>query len=199
MITEERFVEIVRYNKEQSGVEFKCAGSMDDKPFVATVVRAILGMSNRSGGGLVIVGIGDDHINIWPTGIPADQLQTWRFDRLADIVAVYADPTARFEMQVLDYDSKRFVILEVAEFDDVPVLCRRSYGDTLHEGTLYVRSRRKPETVSVRSVQDLRDVIELALKNHLARYLRLSSAAGITLASKPTDDDLFAQQIKEFD
>lgn len=199
MITEERFVEIIRYNGEQPGVEFKCAGSIADKPFVARVVRAVLGMSNRGNGGHVIVGVDDDHNIISPTGVSPDQLTMWSFDRLSDIVAVYADPMARFQLQKLTHDNKVFVVLDVAEFDDVPVLCRRDYGDILKEGALYVRSRRKPETVAVRSVQDLRDVLFLALKKQLAKFYSLTTAAGLSPVATPSDDDLFEAQTAELD
>jgi len=199
LITEERFVEIIKYNGEQPGVEFKCAGSMADKPFVARVVRAMLGMSNRADGGLVIVGIDDDRNSIEPAGVPPDYMATWTFDALSDIVAVYADPMVRFQLQKLTHDNRGFVILEVAKFDDVPVLCRKDYGDILKEGALYVRSRRKPETVIVRSVQDLRDVLDLAVKNQLARFYSLTSAAGLSPVATLSDDELFDAQISELD
>jgi predicted HTH transcriptional regulator len=199
VITEERFVEIINYNGEQPGVEFKCAGSMADKSFAIKVVRAVLGMSNRADGGLVIIGIDDDHSNVLASGIPADQLATWTLDGFSDIVAVYADPMARIQLQKLTHEQETFVILEVAEFDDVPVLCRRAYGDILKEGALYVRSRRKPETVVISSVQDMRDILHLAVKKQLARFYSLASAAGLSPTATPKDDDLFEAQIAGLD
>jgi predicted HTH transcriptional regulator len=198
VITEERFVEIINYNGEQPGVEFKCAGSLTDKAFAVKVVRALLGMSNHVDGGLVIIGVDDDHANISATGVPEEQLVTWTFDRLSDLVASYADPMARFQLQRLTYDSKAFVILEVAEFDDVPVLCRRGYNDILKQGALYVRPRRKPETVIVGSVQDMRDLLDLAVKKQLAKFYRLSSGAGLSARSGPTDNELFEAESEEF-
>ncbi len=39
----------------------------------------------------------------------------------------YADPAVTFELDVQQHNSKRFVVLRVREFSEIPVLCKKSY------------------------------------------------------------------------
>ena len=160
-MTDQEFAELFALGHETRGVEFKAPGPLSDPQLAAQVVRAVLGMSNRRDGGSVIIGVQDIGGVLNPVGLIADHLTTWRYDDLSDRFAAYADPSVSFERQVKEYNGKQFVILEVDEFADIPVLCKRDYQRVLRSGACYVRSRRKPETSEIPTQEDMRDPLDL--------------------------------------
>ena len=99
-MTDVEFAEIVALGHERTGVEFKASGPLNARKspgiFVAQVVRAILGMANRRDGGSVVIGVEDNDGSLNPVGVAPNELATWKYDRLADQVANYADPDINF-------------------------------------------------------------------------------------------------------
>jgi predicted HTH transcriptional regulator len=197
MITEEHLAELIAYGREQNSVEFKGPGPRTDRQLQAKVIRAMLGMANRRDGGLVIVGIAEDSESIHPVGLSGDDLRTWKYDYIADAVAVYADPPISFEAGIVLYEEKKFLVIRVNEFDDIPVLCKRDYEKVLAEGALYIRSNRKPETTIVRSYADMRELLDLATEKRLRKFLATARAVGINIieAARPSDEELFERQL----
>ena len=146
-MTDEEFAAYLALRHELRGVEFKSSGSRDEKPFLAKVVRAMLGIANCRGGGFVILGVADTGSRLEPVGMTRGDLVTWeKYDHVADAVSAYADPNLDFGLEIRNHEGKRYVVLHVREFENVPVLCKKDYQGVLREGACYVRTRRKPET-----------------------------------------------------
>ncbi len=173
---------------EQFGVEFKGPGRCEGR-LRAQVVRAVLGFANRRDGGAVVIGVDAAPGRLDAPGVDEADLPTWESDLLQDAVAAYADPAVSITVTVEPLDGNRFVVIRVAEFDDVPVLCRRSYGDVLGEGALYLRGRRKPETTVVRTHADMRDLLELAIEKRLRAYVATAERARVDLTTEVADRD----------
>ena len=192
---------VLAFGREQSGIEFKGPGRRTDRHFLARVVRAVLGMANRRDGGYVILGVADSGGELLPEGLGAEDLQTWTYDHVADSFATYADPSVQFTVTTPSIDSKTFVAIHVAEFGEVPVLCKKDYNRdaiaVLREGALYVRSRRKPETLEVSTYSDMRDLVELATDKSLRRFMERAQSAGL-LPSQNNSREQFAQQAATF-
>ena len=156
-------------------------------------------MSNHRDGGRVIVGVKDEDGKLTPLGLSKDDLATWKRDDLADKVAVYAEPSPSFEVEEALYEENRYIVIEVSEFIDIPVICKKSYGDVLDEGACYVRPRRKPETTRIRTQEDMRDLLDLATEKKLRQHLSLSERVGIPVTSSITDQNLFDEQLADFE
>ena len=122
----------------------------------------MLGMANRRDGGRVIIGVQDIGSVLNPIGLDEAQLATWNYDHVSDRVAVYADPGVVFDLEIKEYNGRSYVVIQVEEFGDVPVLCKRAYDDVLRDGACYVRPRRKPETTEIPTYADMRDLLDLA-------------------------------------
>ncbi|MYA62205.1 MAG: ATP-binding protein [Dehalococcoidia bacterium] len=198
-MTEEDFSRIMGLGHELSGVEFKSPGPMSNRRLVAQVIRAILGMCNRRDGGTVIIGVEDAQGVLNPVGLTEPDLSEWSYDALADQIARYADPSASFAVDVREYDGNSYVVIEVEEFSDIPVLCKRSYGDVLQDGACYVRPRRKPETSSIPTQADMRDLLDLAIEKGVTRFLERARRVGLfyipTAESQVTDWERFDEQL----
>ncbi len=198
-MTDEDFIQIMGLGHELSGVEFKGPGPMSNHRLVAQVIRAILGMCNRRDGGTVIIGVEDNQGVLNPVGLAEDDLAGWNYDHLADRVARYADPSASFAMEVKEYDGDLYIVLEVEEFSDIPVLCKRSYDNVLQDGACYVRPRRKPETSSIPTQADMRDLLDLAIEKGVTRFLERARRVGLfsipTAEPQVTDRERFDEQL----
>jgi predicted HTH transcriptional regulator len=191
-MTDNDLAEMIALGHESRRVEFKGPGRRDDGHTMAVVARAVLAMANVRGGGSVIIGVAERaDKTLDPLGVSPEVEATWLdFDALCDQIARFAEPSVTFEVAVSTFKSKRFVVIEVQEFADVPIICRQSHSsaadpargrpgpvEVLRAGALYVRGRRKPESVAVRNSEDMREVIELAIEKGIARYERLSRIA----------------------
>ena len=208
-MTDLEFAEIMSLGHELTGVEFKASGPLNARKspgiFVAQVVKAMLGMANRRDGGTIVVGVEDKSGTLNPVGVNDGDLKTWVYDRLADQIANYADPSMSFDIEIQEYDGNQYVVVLVHEFDDVPVLCKRSYSQqgqqVLRDGACYVRARRKPETTEIPTQADMRDLLDLAIDKGVRRYLERAQRLGIiTLPGEPLQpqsEELFNQQIGE--
>jgi predicted HTH transcriptional regulator len=203
-MTPDELRDAIALGREQSSVEFKGPG-LREKPFFAKVVRAVLGMSNHRDGGSVVLGVEEDKSagKLVAVGMTPEQLASWTYDQTADGVAAYADPSVAFTREVVSLEGRPFLVLTVAEFSEVPVICKKGYATPetnviLREGACYVRPRRKPETVEVGTSADMRDLIELATAKRVRAFAALATAAGVNLgAATPGDDDLFDAQLKD--
>ena len=193
--------EIFALGREQRGVEFKRGGSRQDKHLFAKVVHAAIGMANRRDGGYVIVGVTEDsNGGPVPEGVSAEDVPSWTYDDVANSIAEYTDPNAKFDLQIVDYNGSKLVVIRVYEFEDIPVLCKKSYPEVLRAGACYVRTRRKPETVEIPTQADMRDLLDLAVDKGVRRFIARAHAAGLTQsASLPsTDTTRYMEQQKAF-
>jgi predicted HTH transcriptional regulator len=198
-----QFAEFLQLGREQHSVEFKGAHPRTDRLFFAKVVRAILGMANRRDGGFVVIGVEELEGNLNPAGLAEEVAGTWTFESLTAGLAEYADPHVAVDLRAVTHDNRRFLSIRVEEFEDVPILCRKTYQSTtgviLREGACYVRPRRKIETSEIATYADMRELIDLATEKNTRRFIQRAAKAGILQLGVPaaTDEDLFARQ-REF-
>ena len=198
-VIDEDFIKIMGLNHELNGVEFKSPGPMSNRRLVMQVIKAILGMSNRRDGGKIIIGVGDNQGVLNPIGLTPLELSEWTPDAVADQVANYADPNATFTLGKREYEGNSYVVLTVEEFSDVPVLCKRDYGDVLRAGACYVRPRRKPETTEIPTQADMRDLLDLAIEKGVTRFLERARRVGLfispTVETSTSDQERFDEQL----
>ena len=189
----------IALGREQRNTEFKAPGRRTDKAFLAKVVRATLGMANKPDGGVVVVGVEDNGTALIPTGLAAAQIATWGYDDLHSSISNYADPYVDFDVNVVALDGKQFVAIEVREFSELPVLCKKEYPGTLRIGALYVRRRGKNETVEVPSHIEMREVInrasEIVARRMLSTVNRLQPAP--PTPPQPSEAEKFAKEAQD--
>lgn len=185
--------EFVARGNELRGVEFKAAGARTDKTFLAKVARAAMAMSNRRDGGAIIVGIADGPP---PSiqGLAPDQALTWSYDDLSASLAEYAEPNVQFDIEQVLVGGKVVVAIDVHEFEQVPVICKKNYPNTLRRGAAYVRSHRMPESVDVPGYPEMRDLLDLSTEKGVRSFVSTAQRAGITIPQgfsvSPFDEEL---------
>ncbi|WP_150307200.1 AlbA family DNA-binding domain-containing protein [Planctomonas psychrotolerans] len=198
MLSNEEIAAFLEAGYESRAVEFKGAGSTRDSSFVATVARAAIALANQRDGGWVIIGVDEDDIE--RSGLSPQQLAEWSdYDTVVDKINRFADPPLRIARAARSLpDGRDVLVLQVAEFDDIPILSARDFGSTIQRGRLYTRSFRKPESTSTHTQNEMRAVLELATQKQLARFLQLARGAGVDLAQGPTDEERYDDEMQTF-
>lgn len=198
-VTEREFVEILQQGHETPGVEFKGPGPRSDKQLFAKVVRAALAMANRRDGGQIIVGVREDGDQLVADGVNAADLPTWNHDDVTGAFSAYADPYVSASVQHLPYQGKTFVIITVAEFEQLPVLCKKDYPDVLRDGSCYTRRKGRIESSEIPNHAEMRDLLELATEKGLRRFFRTASRAEFGAVASLSDRDRYQAELVSFE
>ncbi len=201
-MTEQELEAILAQGHETHGVEFKGPGKRTNSAFLASVIRAMLGMANHRDGGHVILGI--DSESLEPIGLDDDVAASWlNYDALAPAVNEYASPSVSFDVQSLPFRENKIVIIRVEEFEEIPILCRKEFqgsgkkSPVLRRGACYVRA--SPE---IPSEQEMRELLELAIDKGVAKFLARVQKVGLLGAGVPlkeSDSSRFRKQVEEME
>ena len=188
--------ELIALGHELRGLEFKAAGLRSDKAFLAKICRAAIAMANRRDGGHILLGVDDGPPPVL-AGLSAAQLATWTFDALSASFGEYCEPNVVFDIETVLVDGHAVVVVAIREFEQVPVICKKTYDRTLREGALYVRSHRMPETVEVPGYPEMRELIDLATDKGVRAFVSTATRAGVTLR-RESGASLFDAELGEF-
>lgn len=190
--------DLLTLGRESRSFEVKGPGALTDSAFCARVARAVMAMGNLRDGGLVCLGIDDKALDSKLPGLSDEQLAQWSdFDNVHDALARFTRPAAAFALQPLELSSgARIVVLDVAEFDDVPHVCERDHSDILRRGALYVRPRGKPRSEHVPSSEEMRELLELATEKRVRAFIGHLGAVGLlgTSSSPPGGEQEYARE-----
>lgn len=186
---------LVVAGREERNLEYKRAAPWTQ--LRGQIVRTALGMANIEGGGFVVVGVNQQDQRFEPVGIDPADLATYRSDEIKARINSFADPFVESRVERVTLDGKAFVVIQVDEFSEVPVVAR-DHGEGIRKGALYVRSLRTIETAEVQNQTDMRAVIDLAVAKGVAKTLRTLARAGISIPelAARTDEARFAEEIE---
>lgn len=175
--------QLIALGREFHGIEYKCAGHFSDKTFRATLVRAILAMANRAGGGMVVVGVGElAGTQLEIEGLSDEQRTSWTdFDSVSDSINSYADPHVEVTLEEVLLGTKALLVFKIAEFEQTPVLCKKDCQGKLRNGACYVRGRNKPESIDVPTYTDMRELLDLAIQKAYVDGYQPPMLLGLTL------------------
>ncbi len=209
-VTDQDLETLLQRGYQSHGIEFKGPGKRTDSAFLSKVIRAVIGMANRREGGVVVIGVDSD--TLVPIGLEDDQADTWSYDHLATSVNGYASPSVSFDLETKRYQGRKLIIIQVHEFADIPILCRKDYQSNtgtkptliLRRGACYVRSRHKPETSEIPSEEEMRELLELAVDKGVEKFVARARKAGLfpggqAVPASPDDKERFKEQIEDLE
>lgn len=125
MLSNEELAAVLTVGYETRSVEFKSAGNLTDKAFVALVVRAALALANQRDGGNIVLGVDDRDPQGENNGLDENQLRDWKnLDTVADKLNRYADPPLILRIEEREHpNGNPVVVIEVSEFSEVKSIC----------------------------------------------------------------------------
>ncbi|HUD81433.1 MAG TPA: ATP-binding protein [Patescibacteria group bacterium] len=157
------FERLIEGSAESPSLEFK-----GPCPWSINMAKDILALSNVQDGGHIVIGIQDR--TLVRVGVSQAQADSYDHEAMQDQLANLADPFVTFSVHnIVDADGKKFVVVRVQEFDEVPVVCRADSADT-KQGVVYYRSRRgRAGSRPVRDSFDMRDILDRASVKLMAK------------------------------
>lgn len=190
--------QLIEAGRESARLEYKDSWPWTEQKFKEMLTRSILAMANMKDGGHIIIGVeqGRDAPN--PGGVRAEHLATYNEEAIKDFVGNYADPYVDFSIDIVTARDRRFVLITVREFEEIPVICKkdgRTEQGALKIGAVYVRTRdRRPSSVPVQNQAQIRELLELAIDKGIRKLQRRGLTYGQGL---PTDTELYDREIED--
>ena len=190
-LSNEEFLKLVEAGNETPNREFKSPFSWKNRQtwrLKEKVIKTILSFANTKDGGDILIGVKDDaNAPDRFCGLSSTQLNSFSdYDSLKGIIDGFASPTVRFDVVEGHILAKKFVVIHVSEFDDIPVICRKDGGDRgaiLRKGDIYARSKSgQPSTVKVTDLE-LREIIEMAVTKYVNKLGKIGILGGGRLRS----------------
>jgi hypothetical protein len=135
------------------------------------------------------------------TGLNEDQLREWlEYDDVVAQINAYADPPLQLRLAQRQLpNGRQVIVLEVAEFDEVPVLCKKDFQGILQANQLYTRSLAKPESTPTHTQNEVREVLTLGVEKQLRRFVETTRRAGIDLGSAgPSALEVYEAKLADF-
>ena len=159
---------LISHGREERNLEYKQSMSWSDIATKVKVTKSAMAMANISDGGYIVFGEKKNGEVYEPEGMQKDHADSFKQDDVMDWVNKYADPYVELIVSVEKRDGKRFVVIQIQEFDQLPVVCKKD-GEDLKCGDVFTRSRRKYETARVGSQTEMREILDLAVDKEIRR------------------------------
>ena len=198
---EREVVSLIQHGREERNLEYKGCVRWE-KDVRAQITKSILAMSNIRDGGTIVIGIQQQGEKFIPNGLDATDLGTFTQDDISSYVNEYADPFADIVVSHVPYEGKDFVVIQVREFLELPVICKKDGACGLRRGAVYTRPYRRCESAEVPGQAEMRDILDMALEKGMRGFLRMVGRAGLEVAERSqvdrTDKERFREQLTDF-
>lgn len=171
------FEALVLASEESQSLDFKGPCEWN----VKELVKDFLAMANVQDGGYLVFGFDDGTFD--RIGLTDKQLASFDPEIMKDQVAVYADPHIDFKVynDIVDADGKKFVVIRILEFTEVPVVCKKDSTD-VDKGRVYYRTKtRRPSSEQVSNAYEMRDILDRST----AKIMAIRRAQGYAAAENP--------------
>lgn len=196
----------IRQRREERNREYKGASGAEGFSWGHSRVKAVIAKSAMAmaniGGGAIVVGMGEDKSNkTWrANGVAGDVADGFKQDDVQQYVNGRADPYVWLVVRDLSIDSRRFILIDVAGFDEIPVVCSRNGDNILFAGQVYTRPFAKHATAAIDTQSEMRELLDRAIDIGIRKRLR-SIIEGFRVAvigTEPTAAQRFSEQRGNF-
>lgn len=196
-MSEDILIQFITHGHEERNLEYKSDVSWKEPHIRSKLIKSILAMSNIPNGGAIVIGVEQVGEVFIPKGVSEANLNTFKQDDLSSKVSSYADPYVELTVTQVTFESQNYVVIQVNEFAELPVLCKKDGLEGLKIGHLYTRPRRKIESVPVPSQVEMREIMNLAVDKGIESLQKRLSKYGKSSMSKLEADALAFQKQAE--
>jgi hypothetical protein len=181
-------IELVLHNREERNLEYKGGMNWADPNTKAHITKTVLSMSNIRDGGAIVIGIEQDGEVFRLTGLQATDLDSFTQDGVSSHVNQYADPFAEITVSKATHASLNFVVIQVKEFPELPVICKRNGAGGLRQGAIYTRTHRMHESTEVQTQTEMREIIDAAIEKRIRSLNAMLGRMGLAVIGLQAED-----------
>jgi schlafen family protein len=196
----------IELSGESDFVDAKSAMIWDGADASASLAKDIASFANSRDGGVIVIGKAERDDGAYEyAGVSADQATSFDTTTVAQWVNARFSPPIRLACYQAEIKGRTFVVIVVQEFDDIPILCIKSYQQStnpknhlLREGTIYIRNQ-NAESKPITTVDELRNLIGLATRKRGDELLSHFEAMlkGRSPISLPSTPDPFVEEVQQ--
>lgn len=199
MLSDAELKELLALKTETRNLDCKTSFSWDraDHDEKCELVKDILAFLNTQDGGRIVVGVQDDTLEA--IGMEDADFSSFDTTKVNDFLHRYTDPQSSCEVQKLTVSGLKFVVINVLEFKDIPIICKKAANSSkdssktiLKLGGVYIRTE-KATSVLVPTSEEMRDLVNRAI---LKRSDQLLSTIRTLLKGNPPAEET---EIKQYD
>jgi predicted HTH transcriptional regulator len=161
--------ELVYHGREERNLEYKRSMSWHEPETKAKITKSVMAMANIPDGGTIIIGMEKEGELYFVRGMEVEDARSFQQDDVMEHVNEWADPYTELTVTLLHKDAKELACIQVREFEQLPVVCKKEGMEGLKRGAFYTRSRRKYETAQVGSQSEMREILDLAVDKEIRR------------------------------
>jgi hypothetical protein len=189
---------LINNGREERNLEFKRTMNWSDAATKAKVVKSSIAMANLRDGGTIVFGIerqADD--SYVAAGMKQDDYDSFKQDEVSVEVNNYADPFVELDVLKTELNGKFFVLVQIREFVDLPIICKRDGAERLRSGAVYVRPRRKYESAELPSQTEMREILDVAVEKKVRNlYAQIDRVGGRLVFPQDPDSEAFTAQLE---
>lgn len=203
--SQDELIRFIELSGESENFDAKAPTAWDGGEESAKLTKDIMAFANSQDGGVIVVGKSETSSGTFSyDGVSADEAKSFDTTRVATWVNNHCNPPISLACHPVEYGGKLFIVITVVEFDDVPIICTKSFQPTgakkplLAEGTIYVRTK-NAESAPLRSNDDVRALIGLATMKRGDQLLAMFGAMmkGRPLAPSSPEQDPFENEMEK--
>jgi|HubBroStandDraft_6_1064221.scaffolds.fasta_scaffold06658_11 hypothetical protein len=169
MLSDDELRELLAQKTETRNLDYKASFNWDaaDNDAKCELVKDILAFLNTQDGGRIVIGVRDETLE--PAGITDDDFSSFDTTKVNDFLHRYTDPQSSCVVQKLTVNGLKFVVINVPEFTDIPIICKKAANSStnasrtiLKLGGVYIRTD-KATSVLVPTSEEMRDLVNRAV------------------------------------
>lgn len=169
--SQEELRRIILNPAEDSHIDSKGPMTWDNGVESARLAKDIAAFANSRDGGFVVLGKEEaDSGKFKLTGLTEEQAKSFDTTKVANWVNSRFSPRIRVVCYRAEHEGNTFVVMRIFEFDDIPVICTKQFGDPhnpkkplLQKGSIYVRTS-GAESKPLQEEGELCELVGLATK-----------------------------------
>ena len=162
---EEVLSALIHRRCESRGLDYK--GPMAFDASNAGLLKDLMAFANTQDGGYIVVGVAETVDGWQPVGLEAGQAATFDVTTIGDALKHYCSRLPDFSASPVELDGRLFILINVRQFEDEPVVCTRDLHSSkgklmLRAGSVYVRTGHATSE-AIQTAEDMQRLIATAL------------------------------------
>jgi hypothetical protein len=179
MITDDRINELIDLGNENRNLDYKGAFSWANatKDEKVKITKDVLAFANTRDGGVILVGLDDKTGAL--QGLTEDESASFDQTRFNDFVHEFTDPKHTSFVCRRTIRGHRIIAIEIPEFVEVPILCKKMAQSTANPKELLLRKAglyKRTEKATSELIEDPDELRELLNRGVLRRQDELLTA-----------------------